>query len=102
MESILTYLIQVNLLIALIYLGYYFLLKGLTFYNINRIYFILGTLYAFIYPFLDIKSWFSKQVELPIGEVMQYLPIVFQEKASFFSLSDLLIMLASAGAVALF
>ncbi len=102
MESILTYLIQVNLLIALIYLGYYFLLKGLTFYNINRIYFILGTLYAFIYPFLDIKSWFSKQVELPIGEVMQYLPIVFQEKASFFSLSDLLIMLASAGAIALF
>ncbi|MVZ67592.1 hypothetical protein GQF61_17230 [Sphingobacterium sp. DK4209] len=102
MESILTYLLQVNLLIVLIYLGYYFLLKGLTFYNLNRIYFIVGTLYAFIYPFLDIKSWFSRQVELPIGEVLQYFPIVFQEKASFFSLSDLLIMLASAGAIALF
>ena len=65
MENLLTYILQVNLLLALIFLGYYFLLKGLTFYALNRGYFVLGSLYAFAYPFIDIKSWFTR------NEVMQ-------------------------------
>lgn len=63
METLLTYILQVNLLLGLLYLGYYVLLRGLTFYQLNRVYFIVGTVYAFIYPFLDIKSWFTKRVE---------------------------------------
>lgn len=102
MESLLTYLLQVNLLIIIIFLGYQLLLKGLTFYMLNRVYFLVATLYAFIYPFLDIKSWFAKRVELPIGEVFNYIPFVFEEKASYFSLSDLLLMIASVGAIAFF
>ncbi|WP_312139575.1 M56 family metallopeptidase [Sphingobacterium sp.] len=102
MESLLTYLLQVNLLIIIIFLGYQFLLKGLTFYMLNRIYFLVATIYAFIYPFLDIKAWFAKQVELPMGEVFSYIPFVFEEKESYFSLSDLMLMIASVGAIVLF
>ncbi|MCS4225242.1 TonB-dependent receptor plug domain-containing protein [Sphingobacterium sp. BIGb0165] len=61
MENLLTYIIQVNLLLSIIYLGYVGLLKGLTFYSLNRGYFLIGGLFAFIYPFLDLKSLFVQR-----------------------------------------
>jgi len=61
MENLLTYIIQVNLLLSIIYLGYVGLLKGLTFYSLNRAYFLIGGLFAFIYPFLDLKSLFVRR-----------------------------------------
>ena len=98
MEAILTYILQVNLVIALVFLGYQLLLKGLTFYNLNRAYFVIGVLYAFVYPFLDIKEWFSKQLVIPTAEVLTYLPFDFQEKQSSFTLTDLLLIIALVGA----
>lgn len=61
MESLLTYIIQVNLLLTMIYIGYVGLLKGLTFYVLNRGYFLIGGLFAFIYPFLNLKSLFAQR-----------------------------------------
>ncbi|MFC3354336.1 M56 family metallopeptidase [Sphingobacterium zeae] len=61
MESLLTYIIQINLLLGIIYLGYIGLLSGLTFYSLNRVYFLVGGLFAFIYPFLDLKSLFVQR-----------------------------------------
>ncbi|WP_312335622.1 M56 family metallopeptidase [Sphingobacterium sp.] len=61
MESLLTYIIQVNLLLGIIYLGYIGLLKGLTFYSLNRIYFLMGGMFAFVYPFMDLKSLFVQR-----------------------------------------
>lgn len=98
MEAILTYILQVNLVIALVFLGYQLLLKGLTFYNLNRAYFVIGVLYAFVYPFLDIKEWFSKQLVIPTAEVLTYLPFDFQEKQSSITLTDLLLITALIGA----
>ncbi|MGV6946211.1 M56 family metallopeptidase [Sphingobacterium kyonggiense] len=98
MEAILTYILQVNLVIALVFLGYQLLLKGLTFYNLNRAYFVIGVLYAFVYPFLDIKEWFSKQLVIPTAEVLTYLPFDFQEKQSSFTLTDLLLIISLIGA----
>ena len=56
MESLLTYILQVNLLLAMIYIGYTGLLKRLTFYTLNRAYFLIGGIFAFVYPFLDLRS----------------------------------------------
>lgn len=64
MESLLTYILQINFLLSIIFLGYHLLLKGMTFYKLNRIYLFMGVLYAFIYPFLDFKSWFQNEVVL--------------------------------------
>jgi hypothetical protein len=74
MESLLTYIIQVNLLLGLLFLGYHYLLKNLTFYRLNRIYFLVGSLYAFVYPFLNFKDWFSEKVSIPQGLVLEYIP----------------------------
>ncbi len=61
MESLLTYIIQVNLLLGIIYLGYIGLLKGLTFYSLNRVYFLAGGMFAFVYPFMNLKSLFVQR-----------------------------------------
>ncbi len=98
MESLLTYILQVNLLLSLLFLGYHFLLKGLTFYSLNRVYFVLGAVYAFVYPFLNIRAWFAEKIDLPQGEVLAYLPFDLEETQSSLLLSDLLVGLLLLGA----
>ncbi|WP_333625651.1 M56 family metallopeptidase [Sphingobacterium siyangense] len=78
MESLLTYIIQVNLLLGIIYLGYIGLLKGLTFYVLNRVYFLAGGLFAFIYPFLDLKSLFVQR-GLNMGAVGEQISLYITE-----------------------
>src|SRR5690606_17144575 len=73
MYSLLAYIVQVNILLAIVYIGYYVLLRKLTFYRLNRGYFLIGVVFAFVYPFLDIKSLFRQHIE-PVGEWMAYLP----------------------------
>src|SRR5690606_42034344 len=95
MAALLTYIIQVNLLLSLIFLGYQFLLKNLTFYRLNRFYFLFGSLYAFVYPFLDIKSWFAKSITIPQGIIMEYFPILEKSKVEAFYLGDLMVYLVA-------
>ena len=78
MESLLTYIIQVNLLLGIIYLGYMGLLKGLTFYFLNRVYFLVGGLFAFVYPFLDLKSLFVQR-GLDMGLVGEQISLYMTE-----------------------
>ncbi|MFU1857583.1 TonB-dependent receptor plug domain-containing protein [Sphingobacterium sp. NGMCC 1.201703] len=80
MENLLTYIIQVNLLLSIIYLGYAGLLKGLTFYSLNRCYFLIGGLFAFIYPFLDLKSLFVQR-GLDIGVVGEQISFYMEDGA---------------------
>ncbi|CAM3589240.1 M56 family metallopeptidase [Sphingobacterium prati] len=79
MENLLTYIIQVNLLLSIIYLGYVGLLRGLTFYSLNRAYFLIGGLFAFIYPFLDLKSLFVNQ-GLDMGAVGEQISFYMGEQ----------------------
>ncbi|WP_293941064.1 MULTISPECIES: M56 family metallopeptidase [unclassified Sphingobacterium] len=79
MENLLTYIIQVNLLLSILYLGYVGLLRGLTFYSLNRAYFLIGGLFAFIYPFLDLKSLFVKR-GLDMGAVGEQISFYMAEQ----------------------
>jgi len=79
MENLLTYIIQVNLLLSILYLGYVGLLRGLTFYLLNRAYFLIGGLFAFIYPFLDLKSLFVKR-GLDMGAVGEQISFYMAEQ----------------------
>lgn len=99
MDFLLTYVLQVNLLLVIVYIGYILLLKNLTFYQINRGYFILGVTFSFIYPFLDIKSLFQQHIE-PVGEVIHYLPEFFVDQSdatSVFTLNNLLLVVMAVG-----
>ncbi|WP_343565936.1 TonB-dependent receptor plug domain-containing protein [Sphingobacterium sp.] len=81
MENLLTYIIQANLLLSIIYLGYAGLLKGLTFYSLNRGYFLIGGLFAFMYPFLDLKSLFVQR-GLDMGVVGEQISFYMEDHAA--------------------
>lgn len=55
------YLLKVNLSIALFYGGYYLFLRKLTFYLLNRCYFIMGLLFSALYPLVDLSMFFAKE-----------------------------------------
>src|SRR5690606_30059398 len=84
--------------LSLLFLGYHFLLRGLTFFYLNRIYFLLGMLYAFVHPVVDIKSWFARTIPLVEGEVLAYLPVI-SPAPSEFGLHHFLVWLIGAGSV---
>lgn len=99
MENLLTYIIQVNLLLSIIYLGYVGLLKGLTFYSLNRFYFLIGGLFAFVYPFLDLKSLFVRR-GLDMGGVGEQIFLYMgeqqvQERLTVASLVELVFILGA-------
>ncbi|GGH23173.1 hypothetical protein FAZ19_13415 [Sphingobacterium alkalisoli] len=104
MENVLTYIVQVNILLSIIYLGYNFFLKGLTFYLLNRIYFTAGAIYALIYPFLDIKGWLREEVSMPVIDLWGYIPytIVEEKSVSAFTLENSLLGIIGAGVILLF
>ncbi|MFD2967665.1 TonB-dependent receptor plug domain-containing protein [Sphingobacterium bambusae] len=98
MQSILAYILQVNILLAIVYLGYILLLKNLTFYQLNRGYFLSGVLFALIYPFLDIRSLFQQHIE-PVGELIAFMPdlSLAEKQQGIYTLENLLYGIISLG-----
>lgn len=66
MQDLLLYIVQVNILLSTVYAGYYLLLRGLTFYKLNRAYFLIASIYALIYPLLNIRQWFMQTIETDV------------------------------------
>lgn len=102
MENILNYAIQINVLLSVVYLGYVLLLKNLTFYLLNRIYFIVGILFSFVYPFLDIQSWFRKPIP-SVGEIAMDWSMNLEQdvEKSVFTLNNLLLIVLIIGVTVL-
>ncbi len=98
MHSLLAYIVQVNILLAIVYGGYMLLLKNLTFYQLNRVYFLSGVLFALIYPFLDIRSLFQQHIE-PVGELIAFMPnlSLTEKQQGIYTLENLLYGIISLG-----
>ncbi len=102
MENVLTYVLQVNLLLAIVFLGYVLLLRKLTFYKLNRVYLLIGGMYALVYPFLDIANWFRSSEVLPIDAVWEYVEYYLPEQVvEVFSVGHLLLVVFGIGAIGL-
>lgn len=82
MQDLLLYLIQVNILLGIVFIGYYLLLRNLTFYKLNRVYFLTASIYAFIYPLLHIRLWFTRTIEVDMPQSWAYLPENFFQEAA--------------------
>jgi len=98
MDALLTYILHVNLLISLIYIGYFFLLKKLTFYNLNRFYFLFGGIYAFVFPLIDFNVFFRSKMEILPVFTTSILPLNLKETTTFFNLQDLILYIIILGA----
>jgi len=64
MPEILIYLLKVNIALLLFCLGYYFVLRRLTFYTLNRVYLITAILFSSIYPLIDLTSIMERHEKL--------------------------------------
>ncbi len=103
MEDLLTYFLQVNLLLTLLFIGYRFLLSKLTFYVLNRAYFIIGTVYAFVFPLIDVQKWLVDEMSSSIPIIWHYLPLESIDAVSeSYSLYDILVFVFFGGVVFLF
>lgn len=65
MPDILSYLLQANLSIILFYVGYRWLLRKLTFYDLNRFYLLFGLCFSAAFPLIDLRGWLEVKRELP-------------------------------------
>lgn len=73
MSELIIYLLKANIALTLFYLGYYFWLRDLTFYRLNRYYLLLALLFSATYPLINLRSLFNSGLDIP-AEVMTSLP----------------------------
>ncbi len=65
MPELFIYLIKVNAALGLFFLVYYFLLRRLTFYRLNRYYLLFALVFSATYPVLKLETWFMNTSQLP-------------------------------------
>lgn len=73
MSEFVLYLLKANIALILFYLGYYFWLRELTFYRLNRYYLLLTLSFSAIYPLINLKNLLNRSLDIP-AEVMTALP----------------------------
>lgn len=72
MPALFTFLFKVNIALVLFCLGYYAVLRHLTFYTLNRIYLVVAILFASVYPLININSFIQshQQFTAPVQYVI--------------------------------
>ncbi|GAA4271145.1 TonB-dependent receptor plug domain-containing protein [Aquimarina gracilis] len=70
METFLIYLLKSSVLLGIFYLGYYFLLRKDTFFNVNRHFLLIGILISLFLPFLELTT--IKFIEAPNFQIVDY------------------------------
>lgn len=62
-------LFKINLVLILFAAAYYFILRKLTFYIINRLFLVFGILFSTVYPFIDLTDFFHQQNQQAVAFV---------------------------------
>jgi len=72
MPALFTFLFKVNIALLLFCLGYYLVLRHLTFYTLNRIYLVAAILFSSIYPWINISGFLQRHQQLtaPVQNVI--------------------------------
>lgn len=78
-------LFKINLVLVLFAAAYYFILRKLTFYTINRLFLVFGILFSSVYPFIDLTDFFHQQNQ----QAVAFVPEINQQVKSFMP-SDIL------------
>jgi TonB family protein len=59
MEKLLIFL-EINIILGIVYLSFRFLLRDLSFHNLNRVFLLSFSILAIVLPFMDLNTWFLK------------------------------------------
>lgn len=72
MPVLFTFLFKVNIALVLFCLGYYLVLRRLTFYTLNRVYLITAILFSSLYPWMNINNFVQRHQQLtsPVQNVI--------------------------------
>lgn len=69
MPSLFIFLLKVNVALAVFCLGYYLVLRPLTFYTLNRLYLCIAILFSSLYPLINVNN-FIQQHNIPVHNVV--------------------------------
>lgn len=76
MPALFFFLLKVNLALIAFCLGYYLVLRKLTFYTLNRFYLVLGIIFSSFYPFVNIDSIIQRYQQLvPVQQAITNLKV---------------------------
>lgn len=64
MSALFVYLIKVNIALIIFCLGYYLVLRPLTFYVLNRVYLVGAIIFATLYPLIDFEAILNRHQEI--------------------------------------
>lgn len=71
MPALFVFLLKVNIALIVFCLGYFLLLRKLTFYTLNRIYLVLGIIFSSVYPFVNLEGFMEQHSQLaPIQQAV--------------------------------
>jgi hypothetical protein len=82
MPELFTMLLKINAVLLLFAAAYYLILRRLTFYNVNRLFLVLGIIFSTLYPFINLTDFFHSQQQLN-PEVVAFVPQLNQEVNSW-------------------
>jgi bla regulator protein BlaR1 len=82
MPVLFVFLLKVNIALLVFCAGYYFVLRHLTFYTLNRIYLVTAILFASIYPQINLSGFFQQHQQ--IGRPVQAMVFSLQAPATAF------------------
>jgi hypothetical protein len=98
MPELFVFLIKVNVSLILFCLAYFFVMRRLTYYKLNRVFLLGGILLSTIYPLFDLSNLFKESPKLIIA-VQDQLPAAVQQTSSAVDVWSLLIMCFWAGVI---
>ncbi len=72
MPALFVFLLKVNIALIIFCMGYYLVLRKLTFYTLNRVYLGLGIIFSSIYPLININDFLQRhqQIAKPVEQVV--------------------------------
>jgi bla regulator protein BlaR1 len=72
MPALFVFLLKVNIALIVFCMGYYLVLRKLTFYTLNRVYLGLGIIFSSIYPLINLTNFLQRhqQIAKPMQQVV--------------------------------
>ncbi len=80
MPALFTFLLKINIALVLFCLGYYLVLRHLTFYTLNRVYLVVAILFSTIYPWINLNDFV--QHHQAIVAPVQHIIVSWKEPAN--------------------